>query len=305
MKGISERELVMLIVQKIEEEVYKSSGSSRIIGQFLLENRLKLHEYSMQEIADKTYTSKSTLVRFAKTLGFAGWKEFMEQLLKEAHFDLVHQDATNPNFPFQKGDSLDDIAPAMGTLMTEAILETMDLLNYTELEKAVNLLQEKRDIVIFAESPNLFEGELFGRKMYSIGRKVSSPKSDIGLHAYSLDEKNTVAILISYSGNSKTHNPIKIIPILQMKKIPIIAITGLGDSTLRNAAECVLDISSRERLYSKISTFATEISINYLLNTLFAAYFEKEYEANLEKKIEMAKTLEDRYTNYVAMREDD
>ncbi len=72
----------MLVMQKIEEIAYKSSGSTRTIGEFLIINHSRLQDFSMQQIVDETFTSKSTLSRFAKSLGFDGWKSMMEQLLK-------------------------------------------------------------------------------------------------------------------------------------------------------------------------------------------------------------------------------
>lgn len=37
----------------------------------------------MKEIAEQTFTSKPTLVRFVKKLAFLGWKEFREAFLDE------------------------------------------------------------------------------------------------------------------------------------------------------------------------------------------------------------------------------
>ena len=98
--------------------------------------------------------------------------------------------------------------------------------------------------------------------------------------------------------------PLNLIPILKEHKVCLLAITGLGDNLLRQQADCVLSISSRERLYSKIGTFATEESIEYLLNLLYACYFVKHYQKNIEYKIRVSRTLEKRYSQYIDMRED-
>ena len=55
---------------------------------------------------------------------------------------------------------------------------------------------------------------------------------------------------------------------------------------------CVLSMSSRERLYTKISNFATEESINFILNMLYACYFSKDYEKNLDFKTKASRILE-------------
>lgn len=62
----------MLLFQRIEELAYKHTDARRTIGEFLLTEKSKIENYSMQEIAEKTFTSKSSMVRFAKALGFSG-----------------------------------------------------------------------------------------------------------------------------------------------------------------------------------------------------------------------------------------
>lgn len=42
------------------------------VGEFVLYEQVKLHRYTISQIAEYTYTSKATVVRFAKTLGFDG-----------------------------------------------------------------------------------------------------------------------------------------------------------------------------------------------------------------------------------------
>ena len=58
---------------------------------------------------------------------------------------------------------------------------------------------------------------------------------------------------------------------------------------IRKSLNCVLTMSSRERLYTKISNFATEESIIYILNVLFSCYFAEDYENNKVFKIKKFK----------------
>ena len=90
----------MYLFQKIEETVFKQYDARRTIGEFLLANREKLSEYTMEDIARLTHTSKATLVRFAKYFNYSGWKEFMYAFTHEvAHFNDNHFDV-DTNIPF-------------------------------------------------------------------------------------------------------------------------------------------------------------------------------------------------------------
>jgi DNA-binding MurR/RpiR family transcriptional regulator len=128
--------------------------------------------------------------------------------------------------------------------------------------------------------------------MLTIGRQVELPcGEDKGLLASSLGPEDC-AVVISYSGTRTKNSTMEIVPFLQAGGVPIIALTSAGENELRAAAACTFTISSRERLYSKISTFATEASIQYILNVLFSAYFALDYDANLARKLGKARALE-------------
>lgn len=59
----------MNLIHRVEElSMQYGGGSRKVIGAFILQERRHLHDYSIQEIAEKTYTSKAALVRFAKSL---------------------------------------------------------------------------------------------------------------------------------------------------------------------------------------------------------------------------------------------
>ena len=60
----------MNLLHKVEEAMMQYGGNSRrSIGEFILKEKNNLHKYSLQEIADQTYTSKAAVVRFAQAVG--------------------------------------------------------------------------------------------------------------------------------------------------------------------------------------------------------------------------------------------
>lgn len=78
----------------------------------------------------------------------------------------------------------------------------------------------------------------------------------------------------------------------EKENVPTIAVTSRGNNLLRRHADYTFSISSRERLYSKLSTFATEKSIQFILDILFSACFSLSYEKNPDMKIQTARLLE-------------
>lgn len=283
----------MNLIHRVEElSMSYGSGSRNVIGTFILKEQRNLHKYSLQEIAAKTYTSKATLVRFAKELGFSGWRDFLKAFVEEQSHQDSHYTDVDPNFPFEADSSKEDIINLICSLQVESLLDTADLLDYASVDEIVTLLQSSNRIAIFGINPNLSLAEIFKRKMMTIGRQVETPTlGDFGLLASTLTSKDC-SIVISYSGNNLAHITNSILTQLEKNGVPIIALTSAGDNILRQMARYTLTISSGEQLYNKISTFSTETSILYILNVLFSCYFLREYERNLEYKIETGLRLE-------------
>lgn len=296
----------MNLLHKVEEAMMQYGGSSRrSIGEFILKEKADLHKYSLQEIADKTFTSKAAIVRFAQAVGFSGWKEFVKAFVEEQAYQAQHHTDIDANIPFTKDSRRKDIINQLCSLQVESLLDTADLLDDAPLDECAALLLGSRRVAVFGLNPNLALAEMFKRKMLSIGRQVELPNlGDVGLLAHSLD-KYDCAIIISYSGNTPT-GALSVLPTLQQHHVPVIGITSVGDNLLRQKADYTLSISSYERLYSKIATFGTENSILFILNVLFSICFAADYDVNLERKIKTSRELESvRQTNEQPLKEPD
>lgn len=62
----------MLIIQKIEQVAISNRGSKGEIANFILQNSRDFPKYTVDTVAEKTFTSKASVVRFAKMLDFTG-----------------------------------------------------------------------------------------------------------------------------------------------------------------------------------------------------------------------------------------
>lgn len=110
------------------------------------------------------------------------------------------------------------------------------------------------------------------------------------------------AIVVSYSGT--TQRIVESVEILHQNGVPTILLTGLGQNPLRAMADCVLHMTTRERLSSKIANFTTEVSAQLLLDILYACYFAAHYDQNWDKRLQMTRQAElYRHTDNQIMKE--
>lgn len=136
----------MYLFQRIEELMLECQDTRYFIREFLLKEKDRFYKYSMDDIAKLTHTSKSTLVRFAKSLGFNGWKDFFVAMIEEAKYLESNNTTVDVNFPFHENDSYRKVIDTISRLQIESIKDTSELICEKMLELAVIRISKARHI---------------------------------------------------------------------------------------------------------------------------------------------------------------
>ncbi|MGJ7920890.1 MurR/RpiR family transcriptional regulator [Neobacillus sp. LXY-4] len=288
----------MLLTEKMKEDIF--SSSERDIIDYLFKQRENIKDKTTKQISKETYTHPSTLIRIAKKLGYSGWIELKNSFLDEIYYLNSHFSSIDANYPFDEHDSVMTVANKMALLNQTTISDTLSLINYDDLQRATNMLDTAGHIKVFSMNHNLLICYDFKTKMNRIGKHVSLCTVDPQFEAVNSNSE-TCAIVISYSGENEYI--IGLLPFLKRKKIPIIALTSIGENTLTKYADCILRITTREKLYSKIGSFTTNDSICFLLDVLYAGVFSKDYKKNLEFKTNISKYFDHRKSSNEVMQE--
>lgn len=285
----------MLLQQRIEN-LTNISTSEELIANFLLTQKEKIKDMSTRDIAKATFTSSSSVVRFAQRLNYSGFNELKEDYLSELHYISTHFNNIDPNFPFTYKDNIMTIAGKMNTLMKETVDDSLSLIEHDSLQKATYILKKSNRIFLFAIGTSSLLGQMFKQKMTRIQKEVVSETlaGEYGFHS-NLIHPDDCALLISYTGESP--NVVQYAKKLKEMNIPTICITSLGDNSLIQYADIVLHLSTREKQYSKISTFTSEYSMQYVLDVLYSCYFAMDYDTNMNAKLSLSKYEEQPKTN--------
>ncbi|PHD56648.1 MurR/RpiR family transcriptional regulator [Bacillus wiedmannii] len=288
----------MLLIEKMKEDIFSSSESEIIV--YLFKQRENIKDKTTKQISKETYTHPSTLIRIAKKLGYSGWVELKNSFLGEIEYLNSHFSSIDANYPFDDRDSIMTVANKMALLNQTTISDTLSLLNHDDLQRATNMLDEAAHIKVFSMYHNLLICHDFKSKMNRIGKHVSLCTVDPHFEAVNSNTE-TCAIVISYSGESE--DIVGLLPFLKRKKVPVIALTSIGENTLTKYADCILRITTREKLYSKIGSFSSNESICFLLDLLYACVFSEDYKNNLEYKIRISKYFDHRKSSNKVMQE--
>lgn len=278
----------MLFEQRVKQT--KLTASEQAIAEYIMDHKYELKNISTRDIAKATFTSSSSVVRFSQKMQYQGF----EDLKEDYHSELVYLDGhfqnINPNIPFLETHNTMQIANIMTSLMEETAQDTFSLVALETLEEVASILDKADTIFIYATENNLFLAQSFKYKMLRIQKRVVLEEF-YGNQVYStyVMGKKDCGIVISYSGEGRILESARR---LQEMQVPCIAITSIGDNSLKRLATHPLSISSREKLHSKIASFTTEYSISLLLNILYSCVFSKQYADNSILKVERTKEIE-------------
>lgn len=279
----------MLLTQRIEEMDLPSA--EKTAANYLLAQGSKLKGRSTRKIATDAYTTPATLVRLGQRLGYEGWTDFFEAFLEEREYLEEHFQNVDANRPFTPDDSQTAVANKIAALHRESISDTMSLLDYEVLEKAVDCMLRSRNIYLVAVSISLDCTWLFKRNMQRLGKTVLLESNNAEQLCTVLSATpEDCALIVTYSGS-----PTRIrdeANVLHEMGVPIILLTGLVDNAVRPLADYVLNVTTRERLYSKVGNFSTNVSVHLLLDILYSCYFAADYEKNWKNRLEIAQKME-------------
>lgn len=274
------------------------SSVERILGKYVLENGEKVLNMSTKELAKATFTSPASIVRFCRKLEYEGYNDFKIALAAQLQYSRLSNDDINANYPFKGTDSVYTVASNIANLSKESIDITMKNLDLEELRLVVLMITKAKVIDIYGVSGPLRIASDFQYKMFRIGKNVQiAPMVNEQLFQAAQSNKDHCAILISYSG--ETNEVIAAAELLKRRKVPMIAITSFGESRLSKLCDYVLFLDSRERIYSKVSTFGSTISIHIMLDIIYSCLFARHYDENLELKLETDHIIDHRHIKQI------
>ncbi|MCX7695359.1 MAG: MurR/RpiR family transcriptional regulator [Caloramator sp.] len=131
---------------KIRQAIDSYTQVERKIAENILSDPKKFIRMSITDFANECGVSEASVVRFCKSIGLKGYQEFKIAIsLDIANAEekkVIHEKIT-------EDDSIDDIVTKISNYNISAIQDTLKVLDYYELERAIDFICESRRIILF------------------------------------------------------------------------------------------------------------------------------------------------------------
>ena len=262
-----------------EEASRGMPGSIKSVADLLLGEGTGICDLTMAQIAARAYTSKPTLVRFAKQAGYAGWKDYRRDFLKaseRAETERAQQMDVDVNYPFKEDESAKEATRKIARIERLAIAEVESSVDYDALEQAAAAILSASRIMVLGAQHNRDRGHVLAKNLGSIGIPCHVPNADeAGPLALCL-APNDCVIAVSYSGGL-SHPPLVFVPKLRERGVVIVGVTNGARSALGAIANHTLAFRPLEHYHDKIGTFYSGACTSFILDLLYALCYAQQY----------------------------
>ena len=257
------------ILLSLAELKHSASGVPAQIAAYIYSNPDSAAALNIRALANKTYTSPSSVIRLCRTLGFHGYKDFRHALFLEiASFgnQISHSERE-----LRPEDSITSIINTITQKNVQVLLDSQHILDPDVVEACVNLLRSSRSILLFGIGASLCAAKDAYLKFLRLNKPCCVSED---WHAQLLQARNAssedAAIIFSYSG--QTQEMAACMKALRENRTKCIAITRFADSQVSRLADYKLYIAANEALFRSgaMSSRLAQLNVIDILYTAFA-----------------------------------
>lgn len=240
-----------------------------------------LSQCSLSEVAAHLDVGEATFIRFCRTLGFKGYTDFKLDLAVELatqekeNYSLLDTDVSETDTP-------KEIAMKLRANLDSVIAETINLLDFEELESVVTAIQQSQRLFLFGVGSSGITAEDVKYKLMRIGYQTDAVTNIHFMYMQAaLLKPGDMVIGISHSGYSE--ETIKALRIAKENGAKTVALTHNLRSPITEAADFVL-INGNRQGYMQSDSIGTKMAQLFVLDLLYAMLVKAEPEQAINQK---------------------
>lgn len=258
------------------------------IAKAILADPELLGQSSLSEVAYKLGVGEATFIRFCRTLGFKGYTDFKLDLAIE----LATQEKEGSallDTDVSESDTPREIAVKLQARLNNAMLETINLLDTSELLRVVEKMQKAKRIFLFGVGSSGLTAEEAKHKFMRIGLQADAITNNHFMYMQAaLLQANDLVIGLSHSGASVETT--KALKIAKESGATTVAITHNLRSPITEVSDYVL-INGNRQGQMQGGSIGTKIAQLFVLDLLYTLLVREEPEKSITQKQKTLKVI--------------
>jgi DNA-binding MurR/RpiR family transcriptional regulator len=257
------------------------SPSERHVVDYIFNNLNEVSNIGIVELAQKSFTSTSTIRRLCAKLDIDSYIDFRLQLATDLKSYMKESIIKEAAIPIKKHDSMKDIIRKVSYFNAKSIIDSKDINDEAVFNKVVELMTKAKHWDFYGVGPSNIVAKDAALKCLRLGIESSAFENNLEMFINAkASDSNRLAFLISYTG--ETGDILGVANELMIRKIPSVSLTGLSDNPLIKLCNYNLFVDASEpadrlgAMYSRTSTLN-------VIDILFTAFINTDYEKYIRK----------------------
>jgi DNA-binding MurR/RpiR family transcriptional regulator len=251
------------------------SSSERRVAERVLEDPESVAASTISELARACATSETTVVRFCRTAGFAGYPELRLTLAAEtAQLKVSGQPPVGGRI--NPDDDLESVLRKIAYTDSRAVEDTLNELDRKQFVGVVDAVASAKRIDAFGVVASALVAADLQQKLHRIGR-VAFAWSDThqALTSAALLEPGDVMFGFSHSG--ATEETVTVLKEAKRRGGTTVAVTGSAKSPITEVADFALITSVREATH-RAGAMASRIGMLAIVDCVFAGVGQRRFD---------------------------
>lgn len=277
----------------MQEQYDQFSPTEQVLADYLLKHAHQAANLDAKTILKDCSISRAALYRFCTHCKVSGLQALLLRISQDASSWTEPSESLNFSYPFDQSDSLGQVAQRLQEDSAQSVQMTHSLLDVEDLAAAAQKLRNAKRILVFTSASNLFAAYSFRFQMAEIGKTVLVPADEYEqrlLAAQIGPDDFTIVITMA----ARAQNASFLLRHLKTQPYPWLLISSSVLTKAKTGAAFQLLLPSAEDHAARISSFSTRASLNWLLDVLFAACYQLDYQQNRLHKAKVYDTISER-----------
>jgi DNA-binding MurR/RpiR family transcriptional regulator len=256
---------------RIRQALPELSDALRTCGEFVLARPWEARSLSIYELAGRAGVSTHAVNRFARRVGYAGYREFSQALATELGRIQGAAYAIPEPLIGQLADGAGDngargVVARVLAMEQAALQDTLRALDFGAVERVVGALARAKRILFVATGAGLGVCEVAAYRLKVLGQQAAcSADPATIIPEVHLLEPGDVLVGLSFHGHSR--GVVEALAYAREREITTICLTAAAGSPAAQRAEVTLVVAGREEALG-LGQFASRISVAALLEAL-------------------------------------
>lgn len=259
----------MDILERIHASYYQLTATEKRVADYVLAQHAQVQFMSITQLADECGTAEATISRFCRSLKLKGFNAFKIELARHSAGVVKIQE--------QPTDTLSGRSLEVGRLATDAIQQTIELVEPRQIQKAVEFFEQAGRVLCFGSGGSMLMAQEFSHLFSTVTNKFTAiSDSHMQMSAAAVMNPEDVIVLFSYSG--ATTGGLQLLELAKSRGIRTVLVTRFNKSPAAKLADVVLRCGSNEGPF-QFGSVPAKVAQLIVMDVLFQEYRHRNQES--------------------------